>query len=107
MGTNPVSYVKSKVMELKNINLTINISFQIRTIMSPTMCATDTSPTKHRNKRKSNEPKRYSIDHHQSHADKRDFQTSDGEDHQSTPSPRLSSLSPGNFKYSDPTLDRP
>ena len=75
--------------------------------MSPTMCATDTSPTKHRNKRKSNEPKRYSIDHHQSHADKRDFQTSDGEDHQSTPSPRLSSLSPGNFKYSDPTLDRP
>ena len=59
----------------------------------PLICSSDhleSSPTKQRNKRKSQEPKRLP-----SFEQTNDEQTSDGEDHAISPSPRLSSLSPG------------
>ena len=60
----------------------------------PLICSSDrleASPTKQRNKRKSQEPKRLP-----SFEQTKEQQTSDGEDHANSPSPRLSSLSPGN-----------
>ena len=62
----------------------------------PLICSSDrleSSPTKQRNKRKSQEPKRLP-----SFEQTNDEQTSDGEDHAISPSPRLSSLSPGKKK---------